>query len=46
MRINVERDPALVRSACLRVRTRLVELYAWRDGRRLRVLVCRPEVLP
>lgn len=38
MKVNLCRDPALVVSACLRIRTKYTEVYLWRVGWRLRVM--------
>lgn len=44
--VKVCTDPALVTSACLRVRARRGTLYVWRDGRRLRMQVGRDHGWP
>ena len=36
IQLHLERDPALVTSTTLRIRTRRYELFIWRSGRRLR----------
>lgn len=43
LEIEIETDPALVQTACLRIRVGTHELFVWLDGRRPRAAHQRVE---